>query len=111
MSEQLSCFDFRRVGEIDVADIPKARRNDPETSHDAADSALKMASNHRTQILELLRKVYPLTLTHSEIDDRLGWQHPTAARRMKELIVSGRVRVAGVGKTASGRVGRRYAAP
>ena len=105
---QLSCFDFRSVGDIEVADIPKARRTDPETSHQAGDSAIEMASSHRAQILALLRKVYPLTLTHSEIDDRLGWQHPTAARRMKEL--GDDVEAMGTRPTHTGRLGTAYRA-
>ncbi len=109
MNDQLSCFDFHRVGDIEVARIPvRARRTDPATSREAGDSAREMAANHRNQILQLLQKVYPLALTHDEIDDRCGWQHPAAARRMKELKDD--VVIVGQQRTHTGRLGSAYRA-
>ena len=46
-----------------------------------------------------------------ELDNILGWQHPTAARRMKELVQSGRVRkTPHTSPTGSGRQATVYVA-
>ena len=66
-----------------------SRTTDPETSKDAARSMRKGAAVQRDQIVNALRTHGPRN--HWELDNILGWQHPTAARRMRELIRKGRV--------------------
>jgi len=86
---------------------PRARRTDPVTSHMAARSMREPAHHQRERIVALLTSQ---CLTHDAIDDRLGWPHPTAARRMKELVRAGLVEVCGEAETASGRKAHTYRA-
>ena len=87
---------------------PLARTSDPETSRDAARSMMKPAAVQRDQIVSALKLEGPMN--YWELDDILGWQHPTAARRMKELVQSGRVRkTLHTSPTGSGRQATVYA--
>lgn len=87
---------------------PTARRTDPVTSHRAADSMREGAAAHRAQIVSLLQD--GTVRTHEEIDEALGWPHPRAARRMKELVTAGLVRRATMKPTSSGRQAWAYTA-
>ena len=66
-----------------------SRTDDPETSKAAGRSMRKGAAVQRDQIVNALRTHGPRN--HWELDNILGWQHPTAARRMRELIRQDRV--------------------
>jgi DNA-binding MarR family transcriptional regulator len=75
-------------------DPPRARRSDPDTSHEAADSMGDGgAAQQRLQIMRLL-----VTLSNGngmnagEIDAALLWPVSTAGRRMCELRRAGLVR-------------------
>ena len=87
---------------------PKARHRDPATSKAAAASMHRSAAVQRKRIVWLLQQ-HPEGLTHDAIDDLLGWPHPRAARRMKELRGAGLVRAAGEGVTGAGRHAALYA--
>ena len=81
---------------------PQSRHADPETSRAAASSMRKGAAIQRDQILTALRAHGPMN--HWQIDNVLGLQHPSAARRMRELIRDGDVRDTGrTSPTGTGR--------
>ncbi len=63
---------------------PQSRHADPDTSRAAARSMRAGASIQRDQIVNALRAHGPMN--HWQIDNVLGLQHPSAARRMKELV-------------------------
>ena len=88
---------------------PLARRTDPETSRAAASSMRKGAAVQRDQILNALQAHGPMN--HWQIDVVLAFPHPTAARRMKELVDDGRViRTLRTSETGSGRQATVYKA-
>ncbi len=90
-------------------DLFTSRRTDPETSKSAGRSVRKGAAVQREQIVNALRAHGPMN--HWEIDNVLGFQHPSAARRMKELVQGGRViETARTSETGSGRQARIYRA-
>ena len=60
---------------------PQSRHADPDTSRAAARSMQKGAAIQRDQIVNALRAHGPRN--HWELDNLLGWQHPTAARRIR----------------------------
>ena len=68
---------------------PLARTSDPETSKAAGRSMRKGSAIQREQIVNTLKLLGPMN--YWELDDMLGWHHPTAARRMRELIRQDRV--------------------
>ena len=76
------------TAELDLF-TPQSGHADPETSRAAASSMMKPAAIQRDQIVNALRAHGPMN--HWQIDNRLGFQHPTAARRMRELIRQDRV--------------------
>ncbi len=67
----------------------KARRTDPQTSHDAAASMRGAADAQRRQVLGTLALHGPLTA--DEIDEHVEWRATTAGRRLKELETAGLV--------------------
>jgi hypothetical protein len=78
-------MDEVRLAEFDrmTAPEPRARRDDPATSHEAAAKAAGFAVNHRNRIMAVLT-VDGLTI--KEIAELLGdIDHVAAARRMPEL--------------------------
>ena len=88
---------------------PLARTDDPETSHDAARSMQKDAQSQRNRIVSAL--YFWGAMNHWELDNFLHWPHPTAARRMKELVQSGRViKTTRTSATGSGRQATVYKA-
>ncbi len=62
---------------------PRARNDDPDTSHDAAASMTRGAQRQRDKILGLLRDRGHLTA--DELDVSLFDGHHTAGRRLSEL--------------------------
>ena len=62
---------------------PRARTQDPDTSHDAASSMTRGAQRQRDKILGLLRDRGDLTA--DELDVSLFDGHHTAGRRLSEL--------------------------
>ncbi len=86
----------------DLFTEPAARHTDPETSRVAARSMQKPAAAQRDKIVTALRAHGPMN--HWEIDLVYSWAHPTAARRMKELVNQGRVIATGrTSPTGTGR--------
>jgi predicted ArsR family transcriptional regulator len=70
--------------------LPRARRTDPDTSHDAADSMAGEkggAATQRRDILNYLSVSGEATGDH--LDEALGWRSATANRRLKELVQQG----------------------
>ena len=81
MTEQLSIF-AQVEEQLSRLGPPRARRADPETSHQAATKAASFAVNHRNRIMAVLTE--PLTI--KEIAARCpGIDHVAVARRMPEL--------------------------
>ena len=88
---------------------PLARTSDPETSKVAGRSMRKGAAIQRDQIVNALRAHGPMN--HWQIDNVLGLPHPSAARRMVELVRDGRVFKTGhTSETGSGRQATVYRA-
>ena len=88
---------------------PLARTSDPETSKAAGRSMRKGSAVQRDQIVNALRAHGPMN--HWQLDDVLGLPHPSAARRMCELVRSGRVlKTLRTSKTGSGRQAAVYRA-
>jgi predicted ArsR family transcriptional regulator len=69
--------------------VPGARRSDPHTSHNAAESMEQGASQHRAAILACLRLYKEQTIY--EIGARLGLTHVQVARRTAELCEEGKI--------------------
>ena len=63
---------------------PLARTSDPDTSKAAGRSVKHSAPVQREQIVNALIAHGPMN--YWQIDVMLGYPHPTAARRMKELV-------------------------
>ena len=82
---------------------PQSRHADPETSKAAGRSMRGGASIQRDQIVNALRAHGPMN--HWEIDNVLAIPHPSAARRMRELIRQGRV--IDTGRTSPTGTGRK----
>jgi hypothetical protein len=81
---------------------PRARADDPATSHDAAASMLEPADVQRALIVHALRTQGPMTA--DELDVTLDWRPTTSGRRLAELERKGRARrTGGIDKTRSGR--------
>lgn len=68
---------------------PRARRTDPDTSHEAAAGAVDTARHQRAHILRVLKEEGPLTA--DEIDALIGWRLTSAGRRLPELAETGAV--------------------
>ncbi len=88
---------------------PQSRHADPDTSRAAARSMHRGASIQRDRIVSALELQGPMN--HWELDNFLLWPHPTAARRMKELVDAGRViKTTHTSETGSGRQATVYRA-
>lgn len=68
-----------------LADTPRARRDDPETSHKAAERVRRtgLLRGHQTKVLETVRQ-HP-GATYVEIAEFAGLERHAVARRLKEL--------------------------
>ena len=82
--------------------LPKARKSDPDTSHEAGLSMTDEAATQRRQILEYLEAHGPQTA--DALDEALGFRLTSAGRRMSELLRKALVRRTGEKEmTRSGR--------
>jgi hypothetical protein len=105
--------------QLPLYDDPRARRDDPITSHEAADSVAD-PTPLQARIFELLSTRYPGGLTHEEIVvayggyvEAQGWPPATPQNirsRVKELVRAGRIRKEDTptGTTATGRRSYRW---
>lgn len=84
---------------------PRARRTDPETSHEAAAGVSDFEDDHHAQILEAL-SLGPAGAT--EIASRCGLGRDAVGKRMSELERDGLVVVDGKVRNAKGRNEARY---
>lgn len=86
----------------------KARRTDPVTSHDAAESMTHAAGVQRALILNALAKHGPQTA--DALDELLSFRPTTAGRRCSELVKAARIHVTGeLRPTRSNRDAQVYA--
>lgn len=69
--------------DLDFRASTRARRDDPETSHEAARAAVTVAGDHMAKILGSL--ITQGRGTIYEVAERLGLTHVQVARRMPEL--------------------------
>lgn len=76
---------------IEMFDLPRARRRDPETSHQAAQRAEKFASTHAGRILADLQRVG--TGTAASISANTGLTVVQIDRRLHEMEKQGLIRV------------------
>lgn len=87
----------------DVPAYMRARRDDPDTSHGAAERAAEFAGKHKARILEALRRS-PNGATKDEISRVTGIDPVAVARRMRELANEGLVEDSGLRRpTPTGR--------
>lgn len=68
---------------------PAARRSDPDTSHDAAESMKSAAATQRSLVLYALFTTGTNGFTADEVDRMYGWDAATANRRFHELRKAG----------------------
>lgn len=92
---------YRQMAGLPMFD-PGARKTDPETSHEAAESMRDTAESQRKKILDYLKAHCPMTA--DELDDFLGLRVTSAGRRLPELLRAGQVeRLPETRATLSGR--------
>lgn len=63
----------------------KARRTDPDTSHEAARMAGALIAAHRRKILEYLEGIWPMAATYEDIARATGLDKHAVGRRLPEL--------------------------
>lgn len=79
-----------------------ARRRDPRTSHEAAES-IRLTHMER-KVCECYKASYPLALTSGEVANRLGWERDSVSPRIRPLVRKGLLEDSGRRKVApSGR--------
>lgn len=92
-------------------ELRRSRRDDPDTSKDAARRAHGLAGEHARLILDVLRarraRCKP-PLTPHEIASLCGLGSVQVSRRLAELEANGLIVVAGIGTTPSGRTARTW---
>lgn len=93
------------LGRLATAVHPRARRTDPETSHEAAAGVAEFEADHFAQILDALR-LGPAGAT--EIASRCGLGRDAVGKRMSELERRGLVFVDGKVRNEKGKSERRY---
>lgn len=76
---------------IEMFDMPRARRRDPETSKRAGINAATFASSHAGRILQALRQHGPMS--PAQMFTFTGLSVVQCDRRRKEMIGAGLVRV------------------
>lgn len=84
----------------DVTPDVRARRDDHDTSHEAAQFARRNASALRARCLEALQAAGARGLTDFELADRIGSQQTSAGRRRLDLERAGLVEHAGTTRPA-----------
>lgn len=93
-----------------AAPAPRARRSDPASSRQAADSMRDSAAEHRSQILAALHDT-DAPLSAEQIAARVALTHVQVNRRMAELRRMGLVEITGaLARTATGRHAQTYRA-
>jgi len=95
---------MRGAGAADLFDIALARRDDPETSHEAA--AKVDVSKREAEVYAALRAVWPAGLTTHEIEDATGIAAGSVTPRMKRLVEKGWVE-----RTEERRIPRGHTSP
>ena len=85
MSEQLT---FESLA---AREIRRARRDDPETSKDAAAHSHGVAAAHELLILQVLRDGGARDWTPHEIGERCGLSSVQVTRRLHDLWIAGRI--------------------
>lgn len=113
MTAQLSLLDppaplpapWHRYGP-EFVQPPAARLSDPETSHEAARAYVDDAEAQNAMIVAVLLGAGKRGMTYVEIDDALGWPHPTAARRIAALRRPGQLRDVPLVYSYDGKAGR-----
>jgi predicted transcriptional regulator len=73
--------------QLSIFDPPRARRADPDTSHQAAEQVAEFACAHYSLIWAALRA--PFTIY--ELAERTGLTHVQCARRLPEMEALGHV--------------------
>jgi len=87
----------------DVPAYMRARRDDPDTSHGAAERAAEFAGKHKARIFAALRQASS-GATKDEISRMTGIDPVAVARRMSELANDGLVEDSGLRRpTPTGR--------
>jgi hypothetical protein len=81
----------------------RARKSDPETSHEGAEHGNKNFANVADAILDALNTVWPEGLTTDELSDETGRRLVSVSPMMKPLEKRLRVVRQVVGKTAKGK--------
>ena len=71
--------------QLDFDSKPLARRNDPETSKDAAERASRFVGKHEATIFAWLCGCHPAGQTYRQIASGTGLEPVAVARRMKGL--------------------------
>jgi predicted ArsR family transcriptional regulator len=84
---------------MNIPFFPRARTDDPDTSHAAAAQATDLAAHHHSMIINSLK----MPGTIYDIADRTGLNATQVARRMSELESMSLARAEG---KAEGRTGR-----
>ena len=84
-----------------------ARRDDPETSKLAAESAPSLAFNHQRKILAYLRSIN-VPVTVEQIAAGTCIEKHAVGKRMKELADAGFIRELGIARMSNGRMGRTW---
>ncbi len=64
----------------------KARRTDPDTSHEAASAAKEIAESHHRSIREYLEAIYPHSASYEDIGKYTGIDKTAIGRRMNEAV-------------------------
>lgn len=77
---QLDLLDFTRT---------HSRRDDPQTSVDAARQAVSLASAHQAKIMAYLRRIHPNGDIYEGIATATGLEPHAVARRLPELQEAG----------------------
>jgi predicted ArsR family transcriptional regulator len=101
------------MNQLDLLDFTRthARTTDPQTSHDAAKSAVGLAAAHRAKILGYLKSISPSGAIYQDIASAVGLEPHAVARRLPELQQAGLARpLDATAVTRSGRQARLWAA-
>lgn len=87
--------------------VPRVRRTDPGTSHEAAVMAGDLAKTQHGLIRNLMRAT-GVPMGAEQIGEKLGIPAYAIRKRLPELERDGEVRVVGERKTAGGRTERTW---
>ena len=90
--------------------LARARRTDPDTSHEAARMAGGLAEDHKRSIMDYLDGIAPLAASYEDISRATGIEKHAVGRRMLELVTEGRAVVSGRTILLSGRSGQTWRA-